>query len=82
MEKWAKLNQSPPTPFIVNFNPIVALGSVLPTGAELIPFVPYDELTICFCGNDNVNVYRQQWLSMVNRCRLKQYRLSLGLSGK
>ena len=38
MEKWARLNQPPPTPFIVNFNPIVALGSVLPTGVELIPF--------------------------------------------
>ncbi|HBW34080.1 MAG TPA: hypothetical protein DEF89_01365 [Desulfosporosinus sp.] len=39
MEKWARLNQPPPTPFIVNFNPIVALGSVLPTGMELIPYV-------------------------------------------
>ncbi|GAB6155429.1 ABC transporter permease [Desulfosporosinus burensis] len=39
MEKWARLNQPPPTPFIVNFNPIVALGSVLPTGVELIPYV-------------------------------------------
>lgn len=38
MQKWARLNQPPPTPFIVNFNPLVALGSVLPTGAELIPF--------------------------------------------
>lgn len=38
MEKWARLNQPPPTPFIVNFNPIVALGSVLPTGVEFIPF--------------------------------------------
>ena len=39
MEKWARLNQPPPTPFIVKFNPIVALGSVLPTGMELIPYV-------------------------------------------
>ena len=38
MEKWARSNQPPPTPFIVNFNPIVALGSALPMGVQLVPF--------------------------------------------
>ena len=40
MEKWARLNlnQPPPTPFMVNFSPLVALGSALPMGVELIPF--------------------------------------------
>ena len=38
MEKWSRLNQQPPTPFIVNFNPIVALGSALPMGVQLVPF--------------------------------------------
>ena len=38
MEKWSRLNQIPPTPFIVNFNPIVALGSALPTGMDMVPF--------------------------------------------
>ena len=37
-EKWSRLNQPPPIPFIVNFNPLVALGSVLPIGAEIIPY--------------------------------------------
>jgi len=38
MEKWARANQPPPTPFIVNFNPLVALGSALPMGVEMVPF--------------------------------------------
>ncbi|MDR3585448.1 MAG: ABC transporter permease subunit [Desulfosporosinus sp.] len=38
MEKWSRLNQAPPTPFIVNFNPLVALGSALPEGVEIVPF--------------------------------------------
>ena len=38
MEKWSRLNQPLPTPFIVNFNPLVALGSALPVGVEMIPF--------------------------------------------
>ncbi|SPF43288.1 conserved membrane hypothetical protein [Candidatus Desulfosporosinus infrequens] len=37
-EKWSRLNQAPPTPFIVNFNPLVALGSALPEGVEVVPF--------------------------------------------
>ncbi|MDR3539742.1 MAG: ABC transporter permease [Desulfosporosinus sp.] len=38
MEKWSRLNQTPPTPFIVNFCPLVALGSALPEGVNIIPF--------------------------------------------
>lgn len=38
MEKWSRLNLPPPTPFIVNFNPLVALGSALPMGMQLVPF--------------------------------------------
>ncbi len=40
MEKQARLNQTfqPSTPFIVNFNPFVALGSALPLGIDIVPF--------------------------------------------
>ncbi len=38
MEKWSRLNQPPPIPFIVNFNPLVALGSALPVGVDMVPF--------------------------------------------
>ncbi|MHB8126057.1 MAG: ABC transporter permease [Desulfitobacteriaceae bacterium] len=38
-ESWTKVNQGiPPTPFIVNFNPLVALGSALPSGIGIVPF--------------------------------------------
>lgn len=43
MEKQARLNmnrpfQPPPIPFIINFNPLVALGSALPIGVDIVPF--------------------------------------------
>lgn len=38
MEKWSRLNQPPPIPFIVNFNPLVAVGSALPIGVDVVPF--------------------------------------------
>jgi ABC-2 type transport system permease protein len=38
MEKWSRSNLPPPTPFIVNFNPLVALGSALPSGVNMVPF--------------------------------------------
>ena len=41
MQKQSRLNQPfqpPPIPFIVNFNPIVALGSALPLGVDIVPY--------------------------------------------
>ncbi|OLN31180.1 ABC transporter permease [Desulfosporosinus metallidurans] len=38
MEKWSRLNQPPPIPFIVNLNPLVAVGSALPIGVDIVPF--------------------------------------------
>jgi ABC-2 type transport system permease protein len=38
MEKLSRSNLPPPTPFIVNFNPLVALGSALPSGVNMVPF--------------------------------------------
>lgn len=57
IEKWARLNQPPPIPYIVNFNPLVAVGSALPLGVDIVPFsrpINLQSTTITFVNGQPV----------------------------